>query len=223
MPRRARRLQHGDFYHVINRGSVRARLFYTAGDYRAFLALLSSAVERFELPIVSYCLMPNHWHVVTAPDDHTQLSRAFHWLTSTHAMRWTRVHQRRGPGPVYQGRFKSIPVQCGPSLVRVCRYVERNALASGLSHSAQAWPWSSAYQRAHQHDSPRLQALPFLLEPSWMTTLNAPQSDPDVARAIQLTRPFGEGAWLSDHLTAMRLGKTGTRGRPRRKIDPSLL
>lgn len=226
MPRRARSLQDGDYYHVLNRGSVRARLFYDPSDYEAFLRLLGETVRRFELPLLSYCIMPNHWHLVVRPATHSQLSRSLHWLTCTHAVRWCRVHERKGPGPVYQGRFKSIPVEAGRPLMRVCRYVERNAHAANLTERAEEWHWSSANQRLANRQSPALVAMEFLIANDWLGTLNTPRKDRDVARAIRQSRPFGSKQWAAARVSAWGLSESGARGRPKarkldRKLDPS--
>jgi hypothetical protein len=53
-----------------------------------------------------------------------------------------------GTGPLYQGRFKSFPVQQDEHLLTVCRYVERNPLRAGLVSRAEEWRWSSLSYRA---------------------------------------------------------------------------
>lgn len=222
MPRCARSLQHADYCHVINRGSVRARLFFDAWDYEAFIAVLSDAVARFGLPLLSYCLMPNHWHLVTGRQTTTDLSKAMHWLTATHAIRWCRAHERIGPGPVYQGRFKSIPIEDGVSLARVCRYVERNALEGTLAERAEQWRWCSAHQRMHKRQQPALVTVPFLETEEWRASLNLGSTDPDVAKAIRQGRPFGDPEWARARAARMGLSESGARGRPKVKLDPSL-
>jgi putative transposase len=222
MPRRPRSLQQAHCYHVVNRGSARARLFYDAKDYDAFLALLGQTVDRFSLPLVAYCLMPNHWHLVTFSVNHYQLSRSLHWLTCTHAIRWCRAHQRKGPGPIYQGRFKSIPVQPGHSLGEVCRYVERNALESSLAERAEEWPWCSANQRVQNRQTPALVGLPFFATSDWLESLNMARNNAAVARAIRHSRPFGESAWVEVQVKELGLSPSGKRGRPKlEKLDPS--
>lgn len=224
MPRRARSLQQADYYHVVNRGSVRARLFHDPSDYDAFMELLTETVCRFGLPLIAYCVMPNHWHLVTAPVSHSQLSTSLHWLTCTHAMRWCRAHERKGPGPVYQGRFKSIPVQSGASLARVCRYVERNARSAGLTERAESWPWCSANQRLQNRLTPGLSAPEFLATGEWIHSLNLPRNDAAVAKAIRQSRPFGSEEWVLGRVRELGLSESGSRGRPKkRKLNPSLL
>lgn len=175
MPRRARRLEASDYYHVLNRASVRRRLFYTPGDYQAFLNLLAETVERFELPLLAYCVMWNHWHLVVRPQNTAHLGRALHWLTTLHAMRWSHAHPRRGPGPVYQGRYKSFPVPENANLVRACRYVERNAVTARLVGRAEEWRWCSAAQRCENRERPALVPFAFLTHASWLDYVNGPR------------------------------------------------
>ena len=163
---------HGEYHHVINRGNVRATLFFRAEDYQTFIRLLAAAADKYPIGLVGYCIMPNHWHLLLRPASQPDMSRALHWMTSLHANQWSREHGRQGLGHVYQSRFLSVPVQAGLSLSRVLRYVERNASAAGLASRAEAWPWGSAYQRLIGGQLPTLLPQPFLPEPEWRTFLN---------------------------------------------------
>ena len=97
--------------------------------------------------IISYCFMPNHWHLALWPKEDGELSEFIRLLTVTHTQRWHAHHHTAGTGPVYQGRFKSFPVQADEHFLTVCRYVERNPLRAKLVKSAQAWPWCSLAKR----------------------------------------------------------------------------
>jgi putative transposase len=211
MPRRSRVVLPDAFYHVVNRGSLRARLFYGPGDYRAFVRLLAETVDKFDLPLMSYCVMPNHWHLVLKPTHAQHLSKSMHWLTCTHAHRWCHTHERNGPGPLYQGRFRAIHVQPDAHLVRACRYVERNALKAEIVERAEDWPWCSASQRVRTCSRPRLESLPFLTSESWLRCLNESSDDSAFAEAVRKNRPFGDEQWA---------GPPPRRGRPK-KVNPS--
>ena len=63
------------------------------------------------LRLHGYCLMPNHWHLLAWPREDGDLSRFVGWLTLTHTQRWHAHHRTAGTGHLYQGRFKSFPVQ----------------------------------------------------------------------------------------------------------------
>jgi len=69
MPRRARSIQGGYVYHLLNRSNARARLFLKEEDYAAFERILDEAFLRVPLRILGYCVMPNHWHMVVWPRD----------------------------------------------------------------------------------------------------------------------------------------------------------
>ncbi len=132
MPRNPRVAPPGFAYHVLNRAVGHARLFRSKKDYAAFERVLGEARERFATPLLAWCVMPNHWHLVLWPQKVGELSEFMRWLTVTHTQRWHASHRTSGTGPLYQGRFKSFPIEQDDHLLTVVRYVERNALRASL-------------------------------------------------------------------------------------------
>jgi REP element-mobilizing transposase RayT len=128
MSRRMRCSDGGFVYHVLNRAVGRATIFAKSADYAAFEKVLQQAWERTQMRLLAYVLVPNHWHLVVWPSHDGQLSTYAQWLTVTHVRRWHAHHHTQGTGPVYQGRFRSFPVQADGHFLSLCRYVERNAL-----------------------------------------------------------------------------------------------
>jgi len=147
MPRSARCAPAGFAYHVLNRAVARLTLFEKAGDYRAFEGVMREAHARAPLPILSFCLMPNHWHFVVRPQHDEQVTDFFRWLTHTHTMRWHAHHDTFGTGHLYQGRFKSFPIEDDDHLYTVLRYVERNPRRANLVARASQWRWGSCWHR----------------------------------------------------------------------------
>ena len=119
-------------YHVLNRANARMTLFEHDGDYLAFQRVLAQACDRVGMRLLAYCVMPNHWHLVVWPRGDGDLSRFMNWLTLTHTQRWHRHRNSVGNGHVYQGRFKSFPIETSEYLLTVCRYVERNPVRAGF-------------------------------------------------------------------------------------------
>src|SRR5262245_49854312 len=150
MPRRLRFADGGFVYHALNRAAGRATLFEKPGDFAAFEETLRQAKERLPVRLLAYCVMPNHWHLVVWPQRDGDLSQYLRWVTVTHTQRWHAHHHTAGTGPLYQGRFKSFPVQQDEHLLSVCRYVERNPLRAKLAKRAENWRWSSLWQRLHE-------------------------------------------------------------------------
>src|SRR5438093_4027243 len=81
MGRALRAAVGGLVYHVLNRANRRQTLFEQAGDYEAFERVLAEAQEQYPVPLLAYCVMPNHWHLVLAPQQDRHLSRFVGWLT----------------------------------------------------------------------------------------------------------------------------------------------
>lgn len=216
MPRQPRRLQHADIFHVVNRATLRMQLFQTASDYQLFVDLLGRAVDKYDLHLWAYCVMPTHWHLLVAAVNASELSRSMQWLTSVHAMRWCRLHPRPGPGPVYQDRFFSVPVQAGIHMYRVARYVERNAMAADLTRRAEDWRWCSAHQRLSNSNSPRLQTLELLPFDAWVRYLNEPVVATDIGDAIRRNWPIGDESWIRARRIALGLPEPRLPGRPRK-------
>jgi putative transposase len=224
MPRRLRQATGGIVYHVLNRGVGRMKLFDKPADYEAFEHIVQQTIERTETRVLSYCLMPNHWHFLLWPRADGELSEVMRWLTVTHTQRWHAHRRSAGTGPVYQGRFKSFPVQSDEHFLTVARYVERNAVRAKLVQRAEDWRWGSLWQRA-QEDTPLAKLLarwPVARPPDWQRRVNRALTPAELAavrQSVQRGQPFGGDRWVRS--TAERLGLESTlhpRGRPRKVV-----
>src|SRR6185436_18743678 len=116
-------------------------------DYQAFERVLIEAHAQHPTRLLSWCIMPNHFHLVVWPRHDGELTRFMFWLTMTHAQRWRHARGLVGLGPLYQGRFRAFAVQSDGHLLRVIRYVERNPLRAGLVRRAQDWVHGSLHVR----------------------------------------------------------------------------
>src|SRR5437016_8795326 len=111
MPRQPRSAPGGFVYHALNRAVARLPLFEKDGDYAAFERVFALALEKHPIRLLSYCVMPNHWHMVLWPKKDGELTAFLRWLTHTHTMRWHAHYHTSGTGHLYQGRFKSFPFE----------------------------------------------------------------------------------------------------------------
>jgi len=209
-------------YHVLNRANAKMTIFDSPDDYAAFEQILLAAIERYQMRLLAYQVMPNHWHMVLWPREDDDLSRFVGWLTLTHTQRWHAHRQSAGSGHVYQGRFKSFPVQEDQHFLTVCRYVERNALTAGLTARADQWRWGSLWRFAHgtAKEKAILSSWPVRRAPGWIDHVNQPLTDREQAsirRSIDRGSPLGDVDWIKQ--TVKRLGLESTqrpRGRPRK-------
>ena len=94
----------GAFYHVMHRGNAGADIFESDRDREKFLEYICKAVERYEIKFHTYCLMTNHYHLLTETP-HPNLSQAIKWINVSYAAYFNR--KRRRCGHLFQGRFRA--------------------------------------------------------------------------------------------------------------------
>jgi putative transposase len=214
-------------YHVLNRGNGRMRIFHKDEDYAAFERVLAEGLQRYPVELFTYCLMPNHWHLVVRPKTDKALGLWMGWVGVTHVRRYHEHYHSRGGGHIYQGRFKSFPVAEDDYFLTLCRYVEANPLRAGLVEEAQQWRWSGLWRRLQRRvpdDELALSPWPVDRPRNWTARVNAGLDDAQldlVRTSVDRGRPLGGVKWVT--ATAKRLGLGFTlrsAGRPRKETNP---
>ena len=213
----------GSTYHMLNRANRRATIFEKVADYEAFERILVEAVSKFEIDLFSYCLMPNHWHLVVRPMVDGEMSRFAQWLTLTHTQRYHAYHHTAGEGHLYQGRFKSFPIQDDEYFLTVNRYVERNAFAADLCKSPELWRFGSLWRwkQGSTAEKSLLAAWPIPRRSNWIEWVRTPLSTRELDRlkwCIQRGSPFGDEHWVEATAREFNLESAlRPRGRPRKQ------
>lgn len=224
MPRPRRCLPAGFVYHVLNRANERVRIFKSAKDFDRFVALMRETAVYVPMRVCAYCVMPTHWHLVLWPTVDGAISSYIHRLSTLHSMQHRRVRRSVGHGHVYQGRFKSFPVEGSRHYLNVVRYVEANPLRAGLVTRAEAWLWSSLNDR--MNGSALVQPGPLELPASWVDLVNAaPEADEllMLRACVNAGRPLGSPAWIAQTAAEQGIEQClNTRGRPKGTTLPVL-
>lgn len=223
MPRTKRPDEAGEIYHVVNRGNNKQDIFHKPEDFQAFLRTLGEGLDKYPVDLFAFCLMDTHWHLVLRPRKDGGLGKLCGWLGSTHTLRYHAHNQTRGSGHLYQGPFRSFPVQDDAHFLTVCRYVERNALRAKMVKCAEDWQYGSLH-RWHHHcdrDPALLSTWPIRRTAGWTARVNEALTQAEVDSIHLCTsrgRPYGSDEWIDK--TCERTGVWSTvrpRGRPRKK------
>jgi putative transposase len=218
MPRPLRVDVTDTIYHVINRRVGRSQMFFTDADYKVFETLLEDTAIVRGMRILGYCLMPNHWHLILQPSYDGHMGKTLHWLTTTHARRWREHNKTVGEGPLYQGRYKSFPVETDNHLLTLIAYVEGNPLRAKLVSKAQDWPYSSLHRRIQKKDtwlSDTIVSLPKKFE-EWINTNNMENIE-TIRNSVNKGVPYGSDEWIFETIKKFGLQSTVNKtGRPRK-------
>jgi REP-associated tyrosine transposase len=209
-------------YHTLNRANGRNELFSKPEDYAAFERIMVAAMHRFPTRLLAYCLMPNHWHMVLWPRKDGEVTAFLRWLTLTHSQRLHAHRHTTGYGHIYQGRFKSFPIEQDQSLLNVLRYVERNALQANLVDQAQEWPWGSLWRKLNGDRESLLNAWPLDRPENWVDCVNGAQTEAEIEslrKCVNRGTPYGSEAWKTRIANALGLESSlHPRGRPKRAV-----
>ena len=220
MPRIARGLVDGYIYHVINRGNGRQRVFHKFRDYEAFVNLMIEAISMYEVKILAYCLIPNHFHLLLMPKKADALSQWMQWIMTSHVRRYHRHYNTSGH--VWQGRFKSFIVQKDNHLFTVIRYIEGNPVRAGLVKSAKDWKWSSHLETSGLKARDLVSEIPIALPEDWTGYVDTPLDVSELERirqSVNRQSPFGNFQWVIKISKELGLESTiNPRGRPRKGL-----
>jgi len=129
-------------YHVLNRANARNKIFHDSTDYDCFMTIILKYSKEKEMSIYHYCIMPNHYHLLLEIKEPELLSSAMAGINKSYSVYY---HKRfKTSGYLWQGRFKSKPIQKDKHMLTCGRYIERNPVVCGIVSDAENYPYSSA-------------------------------------------------------------------------------
>ncbi len=156
-----RQLETGKVYHVYNRGVEKRTTFTDTDEHQHFLRTLAyyqqSAVVRrlsnaadfalaerklpFRFDILTYCLMPNHFHLLLKQNEDGGIREGLSLILNSYTKAFNTKHKR--VGPLFQGRFQSVEIEDDEQLVHTARYIHLNPYVASLETELGVYPWSS--------------------------------------------------------------------------------
>ncbi len=129
-------------HHIIQRGHNRQVVFASDEDYRYYLKNLREGKEELGCKIYAYCLMTNHVHLIVDPGEEVENLALLMKRVSGRQTRYVnRLEGRRGT--LWEGRYKSSPIERDEYLLACCRYVELNPVRAGIVEDLEKYKWSS--------------------------------------------------------------------------------
>ena len=182
-------------------------VFFSEGDYHSYIALLTVQAECHALEIWSYCLMPNHVHLIAVPAEVDGLARPIGEAHRRYAELINRRHE--WTGHLWQERFASAPMD-EAHLMAAVRYILLNPVRAGLVDDGTSWPFSSARAQVERTPDKLVNPTPMASRvPNWHSYLSQ-QDDAateDIRNLGTVGRPLGSRSFVSrlEQTTGRRL------------------
>ena len=169
MPRHARLILSNCPHHVIQRGHNRQVVFAGDDDYLYYLDTLQKWKVKLGCKVYAYCLMTNHVHLVIDPGHQGENLSLLMKRIAGRQTRYVNKMEKRS-GSLWEGRFKSSPINANEYLLACCRYVELNPVRAGMVEEPWQYRWSSCPAKTMN------KVLPWLdLDPFYMSLGNTPE------------------------------------------------
>lgn len=127
------------YYHIYNRGMSKQEIFHEDDDYRYFLYLLKRhlspqpVTDKYgreyvhlakSIHLVSYCLMPNHFHLLIYNDEQDGMELLMRSVITTYSMYYNKKYDHSGR--LFQGTYKASLIESERYIQHISRYIHRN-------------------------------------------------------------------------------------------------
>jgi putative transposase len=141
MPRRPRIIVPNTPQHIIQRGNNRQACFYADEDYQFYLEWLKFHADKLGVEVHAYVLMTNHVHLLVSTEKTDAIGALMKALGQRYVQYINKTYKRSGT--LWEGRFRSCPIEAEAYLLACQRYIELNPVrANMLAHPAE-YKWSS--------------------------------------------------------------------------------
>ncbi len=231
MPRRARLALPGIPLHLIQRGNNRQACFFADEDYRFYLEWLAEHANRTGCHVHAYVLMTNHVHLLVTPDRAESTGVLMKAVGQRYAQYVNRTYRRSGT--LWEGRYRSCPIQEDTYLLACQRYIELNPVRAGMVAHPAEYRWSS--YRANVQGETNTQVRPHSLylalgsnaidrQAAYRELFRyalEPHLVDDIRRATNGNFALGNESFISQISEALgRRAAPGKPGRPRKRVEP---
>ena len=190
------RVEYPDaYYHVINRGIYKDKIYLNDRDKEKFLEYLEKAAERFSVIFHGYCLMSNHYHLLIQTPD-SNLSKTMQWINVSYATYFNRKRDRHGH--LFQGRFKAILIDADEYLKHLSRYIHLNPVRAKMVASPSDYQWSSYRAFIGKQKLPQFLETDWLLSTFGKNKKQARQSYKDFVENVDAKTLEDPGAQISE-------------------------
>jgi REP-associated tyrosine transposase len=142
MPRIARAVAASFPHHVVQRGNNKETVFFNEKDRLKYIHLIGKYSDKWKSPVLAYCLMTNHVHLLIKPKENESLYKMMQGVTLCYTQYVNRRYGRTGR--LWESRYHSCIVDKDSYLWAVARYIETNPVRAGIVERAEDYAYSSA-------------------------------------------------------------------------------
>jgi REP element-mobilizing transposase RayT len=144
MPRVARKYNNTKFLHVMVQGINKEYIFNTSEDKETYIRLLIKYSEKYDIKIVSYCVMDNHAHILIHLNVVEDLTKLMSSVNTTYGIYYNKIKKRLGY--VFRDRYKVENIYTDNHMINCIRYIHQNPIKAKICINQAEYNYSSYNQ-----------------------------------------------------------------------------
>ena len=140
-------------YHIYNRGNNKKRIFFSEHNYLFFIQKISKHI-RPQCEILTWCLMPNHFHILVYATDKScsenygtsklRIQALTYWIGIVQSSNAQAINKQNGTtGSLFQCKTKAKEIYESENIARCLRYIHQNPLKANMVDKMEDWEFSS--------------------------------------------------------------------------------
>lgn len=136
---RAKRILTNEFpYHISNH--LVDEIYFTESELDLCLKVLEETKEKFNIKIISYNFMTNHYHIILQTSN-LNLHKAMQYFNVVISKRYNKIKNRKGH--LWRHRYYPVIIESDLQLLTCMRYVDKNPVEAKIVKDPTEWKWSS--------------------------------------------------------------------------------
>lgn len=147
-----KRFGRGEYYHLFNRGNAFQNIFLDNEDYNFFISktkqnLFPDETLKRMIPLptgsfslLSYCLMPNHFHLLLRQNNKYTPSQLLLRICSSYSKYFNKKYKK--VGHVFQDKYKQVNVEDDGQLLWLYAYINLNPVLDKIVEKPEDYTWS---------------------------------------------------------------------------------
>lgn len=144
MPRREIEFTTGEIYHLFNRGAGKSAIFLAPEYYHFFITKMWVYSKSLNLPVIAFCLMPNHYHLLVMQAGDNPAGNLAQRICNSYSKAFNNWTGRKGTH--FEGRYHAKHVGSQNYLEYLCAYIHMNPASSDIVDRPELWPYSDYHR-----------------------------------------------------------------------------
>lgn len=133
--------QVGGYCHLYNRGARQLFIFREPENYLYLLRRAKHYLAETSVTLITYCLMPNHYHFLLRQDGAEPAGAFVQKLFNSYSKAYNKMYGHTGT--LFERRYLAKPVTEQTHLRHLCRYIHANPVKDGFVTEPLDWPYSN--------------------------------------------------------------------------------